>query len=729
MAGNLELMLEAERRGILPPERKAALDEARRRGLVAGGDASAEFAQRAAAMDPADLSVARSKNDEFGAYLRAQAQARKPGETDEEMARRQYGSLSGTERPGAAEGVTRAALHGLTFGAGDEIVAGGTAALDAALRGEDFGRAYDARLGRERQQLEQFRDDSPVLAYGAEIAGAIPTAVATAPAATGRLATRVLGGAATGATQGGVYGFNAGEGGARSRLASGGQGAAVGGVIGAAAPAVGAGVRNVVERVQTGRNAAALGVPRAAHDVLMRAAQADDTLTGEGARRVARGGADAMLADAGPNMSALLDTAVQRSGPAATQARRAIDQRATAAGQAVKQVLDDTLGAPQGVKAAETALRTGTQAARSNAYQAAYSRPINYADDVGREIEDIVRHRVPASAIRKANELMRTEGVKSGHILARIADDGTVTLERLPDVRQLDYITRALQEVAEQADGAGKLGGTTATGRAYASLKSELRGLMRQAVPEYGQALDTAADPISKRAALRLGQRALSASMQRDEFAEEIAGMSAAERQFVGQGIRSQLDDAMANVRRALTDANMDAREAIKAIRTLTTRASREKIEALLGPDRAGQLFDKIDESLAAFELRAAVAENSKTFVRTAADDSIKRQADDGVVNALRSGRPLEGGKRLAQKVLGRTVADKERIADETYGALTSALTGPRGAQALELVRRMEAAGLRAGPTIERSRLIAEGAARANAGVTGPAIEPLRRRK
>lgn len=34
MANKIELMIEAERRGILPPEQAAMLDEARKRGLV-----------------------------------------------------------------------------------------------------------------------------------------------------------------------------------------------------------------------------------------------------------------------------------------------------------------------------------------------------------------------------------------------------------------------------------------------------------------------------------------------------------------------------------------------------------------------------------------------------------------------------------------------------------------------------------------------------------------------
>ena len=41
MADKIALLLEAERRGILPENKKALLAEARRRGLVSGGQAPA----------------------------------------------------------------------------------------------------------------------------------------------------------------------------------------------------------------------------------------------------------------------------------------------------------------------------------------------------------------------------------------------------------------------------------------------------------------------------------------------------------------------------------------------------------------------------------------------------------------------------------------------------------------------------------------------------------------
>lgn len=704
-----------------PDGTPAAEMEAAIQAALGGEDVMAQ----ARSLSPQDAEIARTKNDPLGEYLRAQATTPQAGETPEETSRRQYGGLGEQAPVGGAEGAARAYLQGAAFGGGDELVAAGAAGLNR-LTGKDpmqsFNELYRSYLARERGKLGQFREASPVTAYGAEIVGALPTAIATAPASVPASTMGRVGlGAATGAAQGGVYGFGAGEEG--GRLPSAAQGAAFGGAIGAVAPAIGSGVRNVVERVRTGRDAASVGMPRPAYNVMQRAASADDTLTGAGAQNIQRAGEGAMLADAGPNMRQLLDVAMQKSGRAATQARQAIAQRATEAGQQLTQLLDDVLGAPQGITATSTALRRGTQAARSTAYDAAYARPINYADDVGRQIEDIVVNRVPKSAIKAANRLMRVEGKKSNQIMATFGQDGSVTYQRMPDVRQLDYITRGLQEVAEAQNAKGALGGTTATGRAYGNLKTELRSLVREAVPEYGNALDTAADPISKRSALQIGRQALSARVARDEFAEQLAGMGQAERQYVAQGIRSQLDDAMANVKRALTDSNMDAREAIKAVQTLTTRSSREKMEALLGPERAGQLFDSIDRSLAAFELRAAVVENSKTFARMALSDEIASQTDEGVVNAIRSGEPVNAVKRATQVVGGRTAAAKQAASDQTYSALADALTGPRGASALDLVNAMAAAQARTVPAVERSGMLAEYLARAHGGVTSPLLQ------
>jgi hypothetical protein len=477
---------------------------------------------------------------------------------------------------------------------------------------------------------------------------------------------------------------------------------------------------NAADYLQTGAAAREAGMPRPAYDTLTRAMDADQSLSGQGAQNIQRAGPQGMLADAGPNARQILDTAVQTSGPANTIARQAVDARVGDASRQVSDALDTTFGQPLGVTRMTTAVRNITQPARNAAYEAAYAQPVDYSTEVGRRIENLITDRVPRGAIANANALMRAEGLRSQQIIARVADDGSIVYQRMPDVRQIDYITRSLADIARRAEGQGAMGGTTNAGRIYGNLGREIRSLTRESVPQYATALDTAARPIEARNALEIGRRALSVAMPRDQFAEDITGMSAAERSYVGQGIRSQIDDAVANVQRAFTDPNMDAREAAKAIRMLSSRASREKVATLLGDQQAMQLFDTVDQATSAFELKAAIAMNSKTYPRMVMNEAIQAQTEGGALNALRSGEPVNAGRRLAQIVGRRTPADKQRIADETYSALVNALTGPRGQNAVNLLQQMQAQQGQIPLASQGYGRLAEELMRRSGAVTGP---------
>ena len=151
-----------------------------------------------------------------------------------------------------ADDVLGSILQGMTFGFGDEIEAG--------LRSLFGDRSYDDILTEERGDMERFREESPALAMGTEIAGALPTALATGPLSIARaaipagraagrtmtrqamkrpaLAGRVAKGAAGGAASGAAYGFGAGEDGIGERLESAALPAGFGGVLGAIMPAV-----------------------------------------------------------------------------------------------------------------------------------------------------------------------------------------------------------------------------------------------------------------------------------------------------------------------------------------------------------------------------------------------------------------------------------------------------------------------------------------------------------
>lgn len=582
-------------------------------------------------------------------------------------------------------GMGRSAAYGAadtaTLGFGDEAAS----YVGSALTGVPRDQVLSEMRGTQAQAQEQ----NPGSYLAGQLAGGVAQGVSAAPLtasakfAGSTLLPRVAAGMADGAVLGGAYGAGSGTD-AGSRLTQGGVGLATGAVAGGAFPLLGAGSSKIYETAKNLLAAGPIGRQAGASPQSLRllgnVLDADGSLGPTGQTNMARAGSDAMLADAGPNARSVLDTAIQRGGPGAIDARQAITGRTDRASRSVADALNANLGQPEGVTAARTAIRQGSSASRSSAYDDAYKAAIDYADPKGQAIENIVKTRVPQSAINEANALMRAEGNQSKQILAHVADDGSVTFEKLPDVRQLDYITRGLNEVADQADGAGKLGGTTAKGRAYSNLSQELRGHLKDLVPEYGKALETAADPIRRSKAVELGSKLLSPSMTRDQVDEAVRGMTGPEKDALAQGVRSRLDDAMANVTRTVQDGSTDAREAIKAIKDLSSRANREKLTAAIGKPKADALFDELDRAAMSFDLRASVAENSKTYARQATERRIGDMTQPGAVGKAAQGEPLKATKSIIQALTGMTPDKIRGKEDAIYSEIARLLTRQGGA-------------------------------------------------
>ena len=302
---------------------------------------------------------------------------------------------------------------------------------------------------------------------------------------------------------------------------------------------------------------------------------------------------------------------------------------------------------------------------------------------------------------------MKLDGDASLQKLFRIADDGSVTVQTMPDVRQLDYITRGLGDVAEAESAKGALGGTTALGRATGNLSKSIRQTLRSAVPEYGTALDTAASAIDERNAIETGYTLLNRTTRREDVASALSGASKAEREAAKQGVRASIDDAMANVTRTMSDPDTTTREGIIALRDMSSRSNTTKLRILLGQDAADELLGEVDQAATAFELRAAIAENSKTAIRTSIQKGVNDRADGGVLSAIQSGEPVNAAKRLVQALTGETPEAVELRRMGLYEDIAKALTQTRGTQAQAALRRINSA--MSGQTLseQSARLIA----------------------
>jgi hypothetical protein len=344
-------------------------------------------------------------------------------------------------------------------------------------------------------------------------------------------------------------------------------------------------------------------------------------------------------------------------------------------------------------------LRANIASSSAGARRAAYDGPggaydaaIDYASDKGRKLEELLK-RVDQSDINAANALMRAEGHQSKQILARIADDGTVTYQRMPDVRQIDYITRALNDRAAANAGLGALGGQTNAGRVYGNLAGDLRGAAKDAVPEYRVALETAADPIGRSKAVEFGSTMFRREVTRDEVGNQVLRMTGPERKAAQQGLRGQIDELLANVARTVTDDDTAAREGIAALKQLSTRANREKVTILLGKQDADKLFARIDQAAKSFELRANVTTNSKTFQRQEMERRMQATtAPDGPLATMMRGEPLNAGKRTIQLMTGQTPEVALRQQDEIMTEVVRLLTA-RGLDADQALQVLQSLG------------------------------------
>lgn len=163
---------------------------------------------------------------------------------------------------GATWGSIQSAAHGALQGLGDETLAAVAALKETLGGGLPFGKAYEQALTMYRGARDQYRQESPIASTATEMAGGLATGMAggaaLAPVRAAGAAAPVLSGgraaaqnAAIGAAQGGLYGFNEGEGGLPQRMTEAGQGAALGGVLGAAIPAVAGGIGRAISPVRS----------------------------------------------------------------------------------------------------------------------------------------------------------------------------------------------------------------------------------------------------------------------------------------------------------------------------------------------------------------------------------------------------------------------------------------------------------------------------------------------
>lgn len=565
----------------------------------------------------------------------------------------------------------------------------------------------DRAQAQQRAVMEAMDRQNPKASLGLQIGGgvvgSIPLALVAAPGIISKAVTlpgkaMVAGGlgAVGGATEGFVSGYGAGEGdnrleSAKSRALVGG---ALGGVVGAAAPALGAGFRKAIEYLK-GKDVSVisrtLGISDEAAKMIKPSVDAlDFDAAMANLRKV---GADAMLADAGVTTRRALDYAITGGGKAARIGIDAVTGRAEKQGARLSAVMDTILGAPKGVKAVAKSIAERTAPARKKAYDIAYKTAIDYADDTGRNIEEVLS-RVDGDtlsvAVKEANSAMRADGIKNQQIMAILDSKGNVKFKEMPNVQQLDEIKKALDTIGRNETDA-ITGKVTAKGARAKRLASELRAAIADAVPAYKTAVKLGGDKIATETAMDMGRNLFSPGMTRERVAEVMNGASVEAKDAARQGIREYVDDTLARVRRSYDNPDADTTETLKLLNTLSTRDAREKLVMVLGEGKADRLLKEIDAAGRMFGTRQAIAAGSQTAQRQAMDQQMNDILAPGVVGTAAQGKPVGTLQSFIQLVTRATpeadMARKQAILADVAKALTE-MRGPQAEAALKLVQK-----------------------------------------
>lgn len=420
----------------------------------------------------------------------------------------------------------RSTLQGATLGGSDE--------LEAYARNLLMNEPVESSLADIRNKLKAYRQARPGESLAYEIAGSIPTSMATAGFASSLpivqrlplLGQVALGGAATG----GLTGFLSSEREGVARLGdvpvAAGFGAvaspaAYGGVkvLGAAAD----GVLDFARRTMGGRGA------KAVETEIQRLAAESGLTNDEIVDRVARG---EIMAE-NETLRAAVRSYYQQGGAAAQTIRTPLVTRPEAFRKQTMATIRKGLDTGTDPNILRQAKLTDDQIkiAEKAMYGEAYKKGGVVTQPLLQSFSTAAKRSPKAAA--EISEYYQTQTGKAPFF--RFKPDGDVEFARMPTIEDMEIVRRGLQEQVNVA----YTGGRGATGEALKDLETALRNQIDAASPAVGQARATAAQTRSNREAFQDGTAALTKSA--DQVALDFSKLTPAQIKVYRSGVMSAL--------------------------------------------------------------------------------------------------------------------------------------------------------------------------------------------
>ena len=614
------------------------------------------------------------------------------------------------------------AIENVTFGTGSDVTAGGFAIGDVvsgvvqgrfsfgdivdgiasfpgSLVGMDttaLGRAFQRRKAEEKAAFDRVRQREGGLATAAEIGGAILSAPVSGVGRGIRAATefgpRLAQAAKEGAVFGGLAGVGFSEGETLQERATGAAGgatlgAAGGVVLTAAGTAARAAFNGIVAplTITVFRKATDTPFRAAVRNITTKLREEDITPERAVARvlRAVQTRSGIRLGDQGRQVQELLDTVGNvPGGTARATVNRALDTRQAARPERIQRELDVALGDSAMFSNAINARIQNRSELADVLYQLAFRIQVPFT----RTLEMLTQRPSMRAALRDAVRKGQEEGVVGGLFgrFVQVADDGTTTVTRVPDMASWDRVKRALREREDVLRARGRKDDARLVGDTRRTLTAELDkhnptyGLARQIFEGESELLDAArlgAEVVFSRGSARRQFNIApgagrptepgGAAFNLDDALEQVRGMTRGEREMARLGAARAL---RAEIDTIATQADLQA--STRFVKQMFgTPATQRVLRELIGNDTA---FRRLRQSML-LEARGIQTEALRRNSRTAQRQANAAELASEGIDAL--GQVVRGNvAALVQRALGRLFGEQihPRVAAEMAEILTT---------------------------------------------------------
>ncbi len=392
-----------------------------------------------------------------------------------------------------------------------------------------------------------------------------------------------------------------------------------------------------------------------------------------------RGGAgsQAMVGDATEATKTLLDMIAASGNEAAEIVTDNIVKRSQTVAASNTKTLDKNIAELPlipGTKKSEGLYQDATQVAeniakksapaREKAYTKAYNTKLNYNSDAGAELLDVLK-RIPndlkTAATKEANDILQMEGKEIGQMVLEVGQDGLLKFKTQPNMMQLDYIKRALSELAYdplKVSGLSKSAG---------NMRYQLTQALKKLNPNYAKALKLGQEKITRENAVEIGENALKPGKEftyaklSKKLSDKNIGKE--EREMVKMGLRAELDRMLGNVK-STAAKGQDIQEMDTLLKQFSSKNAKKKLKLIITDDKEyNRLIKELNKAKAVLALQNAVNINSKTYTRTALSEEIDDVVQGGAVKTLfmRGNIPLASTKLIDNVLQVKKITAQDR--------------------------------------------------------------------